>query len=68
MDRERAVNVYEAKVPATAEVGVISGELLSPCENYSDKFTIGPHPVLFVKADEAWSGGVNCMVPAYFYL
>ena len=28
--RERVVSVYEAKVPAATEVGIISGELLSP--------------------------------------
>jgi hypothetical protein len=67
-DRERVVDVHEAKIPATTEVGIISRELLSLCENYSDEFAAGPHPVLLIEADKARSGGVNCMVPAHFYL
>ena len=67
-DRERLVDVYEAKMPTTTEIGIISRELLAPCENHSDKFTIGPHPLLLVEADKAWSGRIDCMVPAHLHL
>ena len=62
------VDIDEAKVPATTEVGIISGKLLPFGENDSDKFAISPHPFLFVETDKAWSGGVNCVVLAHLYL
>ena len=66
--RSGVVDVDEAKVPATTEVCVISGKFLPLCENNSDEFTICPHPFLLVKADKAWSGGVNSVISAHLYL
>lgn len=68
VDLRRSFNVYETKVPATPEVGIISRQFVSPRENYSNEFTIGPHPLLFVEADKAWSGSVDRMVPTHLYL
>ena len=62
------VDVNKVKVPATTEVGIISGKLLPLGENDSDEFTICPHPFLLVEADEAWGGGVNRVVPPHLYL
>jgi len=61
-------DVYEAKVPATTEVDIIPGEFLPPCENNSDEFPVRSHPLLFVEANKAWSGGVDCMVSAHLHM
>ena len=55
-------------MPAAAEVCIIPGKLLSLGEDDADEFTVCPHPSLRIEADEAWSGGVDCVVPADFHL
>jgi len=62
------VDIDEAKMPATTEVGIVSRKFLSPCENHPDEFTIHPHPLLFVEANKARRGGVNGVIPAHLYL
>lgn len=66
--RGRVFDVYEAEVPATTEVGIIPGEFLPSREDDSDIFPVCSHPPLFVEANKAWAGSVDCMISTHLYL